>query len=88
MLSVGGGAPLTPNAVGLEPGPELPEWFSTAHQTGFVVGDDALLILVAHPAGGGRLILSAYGVSGGDLEAVGARWAALLGERYANVTDA
>jgi hypothetical protein len=86
MLKAGGGAPLTPAAVGLD-GAGLDEWFRTPHQTGLLVGDTALLVLVAHPGGGGRLILSAYGVDRSVLEEMGSRWAAALGERYGDVTD-
>lgn len=87
MLRVGGGAPLTPDAVGLDGGGGLEEWFRTPHQVGLLVGDDALLVLVAHPGGGGRLVLSAYGPGRGALEELGSRWATVLGERYADVAE-
>lgn len=87
MLSAGGGAPLTPDAVGLD-GAGLDEWFRTPHQVGLLIADSALLVLIAHPAGGGRLVLSAYGADPALLEDLGSRWAAALGERYGDVTDA
>ena len=86
-LKANGGPPLTPAATAL---PELEEaevFFESRFQAGLALRapKGALAVLHAPPDGGGRIILSTYGVSDAEVESLRNRWSSALAVRYEEV---